>query len=613
MKYSILSRINGPDDVKKIPESELNNLCAEIRDCLINTVSSNGGHLASNLGVVELSVALHRVFNSPTDTILFDVGHQSYTHKLLTGRFNNISTIRCEYGISGFMRPNESEHDPFVTGHSSNSVSASLGISKARSLLGENGYTVTVLGDGAMSGGMVYEAINNAGIAKNKFIVILNDNKMSISKNVGGLARYLTYVRSKASYHRFKGRVKHFLKSIPIIGAPIARKILNSKAMLKNAIYGSDIFESFGFNYLGPVNGHNIAELENIFNIAKNENRPVLIHVLTQKGKGYTFAEEHPTDYHGVAPFDSEVGINEGGNNFSTVFGNMLCKMAEADNKVCAITAAMASGTGLQEFAKKFKNRFFDVGIAEEHAATFAAGLGIRGIKPYFAVYSSFLQRAYDQLIHDIAIENIPVRICVDRAGIVGEDGESHQGLFDVAFLSTIPNMHIYSPASNKQLEYVLNESLNFDFPSAIRYPRGSENLCEYFTETTADYSVFGTGNIAMVTYGRIVNNALIAAKELEKNGINCSVISLLKIHPLPNGIVDELKKYNKIYFFEEGIRTGGIAEQLSAVLIENGITAKIRIFAVENQFVLPQKTESALKKFNLDADSMFEIIKGDI
>ncbi len=614
MEYEILSKISSPEDIKKINTEQLNNLCTEIRDYMIHTVSVNGGHLASNLGTVELTVALHKCFNSPDDTILFDVGHQCYTHKLLTGRFNEFSSLRTSGGISGFMRPDESKYDPFITGHSSNSISASYGICKAKSLQGKNDFTVTVVGDGAMTGGMVYEALNNAGAAKNNFIVVLNDNKMSISRNVGSLARHLTNIRTKKGYHRSKKAVKSFLSSIPLIGKPLARFVLRVKLALKNAVYKNNLFETLGFEYYGPIDGHDINSLVNTFEIAKNENRPVFIHTITTKGKGYSFAEANPKIYHGVSSFD----INEGARSntvksFSDVFGETLCAMAKQDKKICAITAAMSEGTGLTEFAHKYKNRIFDVGIAEEHAATFAAGLAIQGMKPYFAVYSTFLQRSFDQILHDIAILGLPVRLCVDRAGIVGEDGETHQGIFDAAFLSTVPGMHIYSPCYFDELKSVLKKSTDFDFPCAIRYPRGTEALGADFKASDNAFDVIGIGKKAIITYGRIFDNAYKAYNDLKNIGIDISLIKLNKIYPLDIDITKQLKNYDEIYFFEEGIKRGGIAELLGNYILENGINARYKIFAIDDSFVPCAMVDESLKNYHLDTLSMIKIIKGEI
>ena len=609
MEYQFLNKITSPDDVKKLEYRELLTLCDEIRDCLIETISKNGGHLASNLGTVELTVALHKVFNSPKDSIIFDVGHQSYTHKLLTGRFDKISTIRTENGLSGFMRPDESEHDPFVTGHSSNSISASYGIYKAKMLNGEDGYAISIIGDGAMTGGMVYEALNNSGNGHKNFIVILNDNKMSISRNVGSFARHLTHMRSKKSYHKFKRGIKKALEAIPFCGAYISDKLFKSKTMLKNAIYRSNLFESMGFNYLGPVDGHNLDELVNIFNIAKTETRPVLIHVLTTKGKGYSFAEDSPQNYHGVSSFDIEHGAEfSNKKTFSDVCGETLCEMAAFDKKVCAVTAAMATGTGLTDFSKKFRNRFFDAGIAEEHAATFSAGMAIKGMKPYFVVYSSFLQRAYDQILHDIAVAKVPVRLCIDRAGIVGEDGETHQGLFDVAFLSTIPGMSIYSPTYYNELKVILNRSLEFDFPCAIRYPRGIENSEAEYKVTNDDYAFLGDGDKLVISYGREFDNVLSAGKELD----NTALLKLNKIYPLSDLLIREISKYKEIFFFEEGIKSGGIAEKLGAKIAESGFDVKYKIVAVDDTFVPAATVKASLKKYGLDAQSIIKTVKGE-
>lgn len=609
MEYKILNKIESPEDVKKIDSDSLGLLCEEIRDCLINTVSKNGGHLASNLGTVELTVALHRVFNSPKDSILFDVGHQAYTHKLLTGRFRDFSTIRTENGISGFMRPDESEHDPFVTGHSSNSISAAYGIYQAKMLSGDTSFVISVVGDGAFTGGMIYEALNNSSSAKGNFIVILNDNKMSISRNVGALARYFTLIRSKTSYHSLKRKIRRGLEKFPLVGKKIAEWIFNSKTMLKNAIYKSNIFESLGFDYYGPIDGHNISELENILRIAKKETRPVLIHTITQKGKGYIFAENDPKNYHGVSSFDIDEGAGaKSGDSYSDVFGKVLCEIAETDDKICAITAAMAEGTGLYDFSRKFKNRFFDVGIAEQHAMTFTAGLASKGMKPYFAVYSSFLQRSFDQIIHDVAIAKEPVKICVDRAGIVGEDGESHQGIFDAAFLSLVPNISIYSPCYYSELTDIIKKSTEIKTPMAIRYPRGKQPDYAEELSSRSDFSVVGSGCIALVTYGRISANAYKAVKTLKEEGFDVALVKLNKIFPFSDDLIDKLKTFDKIYFFEEGVKTGGIGEHLSTVLPNRDFY----IYAIDSEFVPSSKVDSALRKYKLDADSMVKIIKGE-
>ena len=602
MEYNLLSNIKGPEDVKALNESDLPRLCEEIRDIIINTVSKNGGHLASNLGAVELTVALHRVFSSPEDAIIFDVGHQCYTHKLLTGRYDRFTTIRQKGGLSGFMRPDESEHDAFVTGHSSNSISAAYGIYKAKAISGEKGTAVAVIGDGAMTGGMAYEALNNAGDENGNFIVVLNDNTMSISRNVGAMSRAFSKLRSRPKYHSFKFVINKILIKIPLIGRPIYNFLFHIKEIIKGAVYRNNIFVSLGFNYLGPVNGHDIEHIEELFKIAKSYNRPCLVHVVTTKGKGYAYAENKPKNYHGVSPFDIVNGADlNGKRDFSAVAGEALCKLAENNKNVCAITAAMTTGTGLSDFAKKFPDRFFDVGIAEQHAVTFAAGLAKGGAVPFFAVYSSFLQRGYDQVIHDAAIANLPVKLLVDRAGIVGEDGESHQGVFDVAFLTAIPNVNIYSPCYYRELENLIQKTAEDNELCVIRYPRGCENN-NFEGEISGDYTKISNGSKkALVTYGRIFSNAVEAAKENH----DIDIIKLNKIFPISEEVIDLLKEYNEIHFFEEGVKSGGIGEHIGCRLNEIGFTGKYSVHAIEGGFVAADDVSSALKTYGLDTDSM--------
>ena len=607
MQYKLLQGIKNPDDLKKLNQNQIPELCGEIRDCILDTVSKNGGHLASNLGSVELTVALHRVFSAPQDAIIFDVGHQCYAHKLLTGRFDNFSTLRTENGISGFMRPTESVYDAITTGHSSNSISAAYGIYKAKSVLGEEGTAVAVVGDGALTGGMAYEALNNAGDEKGNFIVVLNDNEMSISKNVGSLAKYLTVIRSRPNYYKFKDGFSDFLLKIPFLGNSLYRGFSKLKLLLKDAIYNSNFFEDLGFHYLGPVDGHDEKKLEEILQIAKAKDEPVIVHVMTVKGKGYKFAEETPNNYHGVSAFDLEKGVTTNkSEDFSSCFGTMLCELAEKDSKICAITAAMKVSTGLYEFSKKYSDRFFDVGIAEQHAVTFATGLAKGGMRPVFAVYSSFLQRGFDQVIHDAAIANVPLTICVDRAGFVGEDGETHQGVFDAAFLSQIPNVKIYAPSNYNELKVMLKKAIYEDGVSVVRYPRGKEYSSDNFA-IDADYSLLGSGKNAVITYGRLVSTALSAAKET-----NVAVIKLNVINPLSDSLKDELKKYKKIFFFEEGIKKGGIGEHLGQLLHDAGIKCEYKNIAVDDTFISSATVNSQLTKYWLDADSMIKIIKGE-
>lgn len=606
MEYKILNNINSPDDVKKLNKTEINLLCDEIRSEIIDVVSKNGGHLASSLGAVELTVALHRVFSSPRDAIIFDVGHQSYAHKLLTGRLDRFNTLRQEGGISGFMRPQESEHDPFVTGHSSNSISAAYGIYRAKAML-DGGTAIAVIGDGAMTGGMAYEALNNAGAKKGNFIVVLNDNKMSISRNVGAMPRAFTKMRNRKGYHKMKFAVSTLLLKLPLIGKPIHNFVFSVKEAFKSLVYKNNIFTSLGFNYLGPVNGHDTEAMERLFTIAKSYNRPTLVHVVTTKGKGYSYAENQPKDYHGVSSFDIGKGKDiSKSKTYSDIAGEALCELAAKNKKVCAITAAMTEGTGLQHFAAKHKTRFFDVGIAEQHAVTFAAGLASGGMIPYFAVYSTFLQRGYDQVLHDAAIANVPIKLLVDRAGIVGDDGESHQGVFDVSYLSGIPNVNIYSPCYYSELKSLILNTAGIRELSIIRYPRGVENN-NFDGEISGEYNLLSqNGEKVIVTYGRIFSNAVDAQKSLS----DTDVIKLNKVYPIADDVIDLLQNYKEIYFFEEGILSGGIAEHIGCRLLQKGYSGKYSTYAIDNEFVGASTIQSALKKYKLDRESMIEIVK---
>ena len=602
MDYKLLAGIKSPEDVKKLNSFQIASLCEELRAIIIDTVSKNGGHLASNLGAVELTVALHRAFSTPEDALIFDVGHQSYTHKLLTGRFDKFSTIRTDGGLSGFMRPQESEHDAFVTGHSSNSISAAYGIYRAKRLSGQAGTAVAVIGDGAMTGGMAYEALNNAGANKGNFIVVLNDNKMSISRNVGSVAKAFTNLRNRPKYHQVKFAVSKILVKIPFVGAKIAKFILWVKESIKGLVYRKNIFSSLGFNYLGPVDGHDVAAMENLFKTAKEYNSPCLVHVVTKKGKGYKYAESKPKNYHGVSPFDVETGACESGvDTYSDIAGKTLCELAEQNGKICAVTAAMTSGTGLSPFAERFQDRLFDVGIAEQHALTFSAALTKGGMIPFFAVYSSFLQRAYDQIIHDAAIEQIPIKLLVDRAGIVGEDGESHQGMFDVAFLSSVPGMEIYSPCYYSELKRIIKETAQNNKMCAIRYPRGCENN-NFSGDFTDDFTIVNGGHKkAVITYGRVFSNAV----EAFGSESDVSVIKLNKIYPISDDLIECLKGYDRLHFFEEGIKTGSIAQHIGSRLLESGFGGEYKISAIDSQFVPGASVSQLMKKYGLDADSM--------
>ncbi len=607
MNNSVLSGITSPRDLKKLNSSELQTLCGEIRETIIETVSKNGGHLASNLGAVELTVALHRTFNSPDDAIIFDVGHQSYTHKIITGRYADFNTIRKKDGLSGFMRPDESVYDAFVTGHSSNSISAAYGIYRANVMLGKEATAVAVIGDGAMTGGMAYEALNNAGGKKSKFIVVLNDNKMSISKNVGAVSRSFMRLRNGKRYHRLKFAVGNILLKMGFVGRALYRFINKIKDAARSFVYKNNIFAALGFNYLGPVDGHNIAAIESILEIAKSYDRPTVVHVVTQKGKGYQPAEASPNDYHGVSPFDISVGAESSSKtSFSDVAGKTLCELAQNNNRICAVTAAMTYGTGLDGFSKLYRDRFYDVGIAEEHAVTFTAGLAKGGMIPFFAVYSSFLQRGYDQVLHDAAIADLPIKLLVDRAGIVGEDGESHQGLFDVAFLSTVPNVNIYSPYNYSELVYRIKTTAENNELAVIRYPRG----CEGYTtdiDFKNDYTLVSSGaNQAVVTYGRTFSYALEAHDKLK----NFDIIKLNRVFPIDRDVIKLISDYDNVHFFEEGMRSGGIAEHVAARLFETGAKCRYTIHAVDGVFVPHQSTAEALRAFGLDTEAIIKTME---
>lgn len=614
--FKYVDKINSPEDVKEIPAQELYVLANEIRRTLIDTVSVTGGHLASNLGVVELTIALHRVFDSPQDQIVWDVGHQVYTHKLLTGRYGKFSTLRQEGGLSGFSRPYESRHDIFFSGHSSTSISAAFGLSSAKLLSNDKRHVIAVIGDGALTGGLAYEGLNNAGCSKDRLIVILNDNEMSISHNVGSLAGRLAVIRSKPLYFKAKSAFAGFISHIPFIGQRLKRKMLRIKAKLKNMIYGNTIFEDMGFRYMGPIDGHNIELLTDALESAKNLKTPVLLHINTVKGKGYNYAEQNPSHFHGVSKFD----INTGdplfsGPNFSSEFGKYICELAEKDGRICAVTAAMSLGMGLDEFAVKYKQRFFDAGIAEEHAVTFSSGLSKNGMLPVFAVYSSFLQRCYDQLVHDASLQGLKVVLAIDRAGFVGEDGESHNGLFDAALLSSIPRVTVYSPSTYEELKIDLSKALYEDSGLvAVRYPRGAQReISDGVRLKCLDYDIFGDENadIVIAVYGNIFADAYRAMEKLKKIGINARVLKLNKIIPIDKQAVDEVINARKIFFFEEGIRSGGIAERFGCMLMESGYKGEYKITAVENQFVAQASVKSLLKKFSLDADGMVATVTG--
>lgn len=588
MKNNLLGSLYLPDDLIKLSLDEEKELCAEIRDKIINTVAENGGHLSSNLGVVELTVAIHRVFDSPKDKIIFDVGHQCYTHKILTGRLDKFDSIRQQGGLSGFSAPDESIHDPVISGHSSTSISSALGIAEAMKLKGDNHHAVAVIGDGAMTGGLSYEGLNNAGKSNANIIVILNYNEMSISKNIGGLAEYLSKLRIKKSYRTLKDTTREIISSVPLIGKPVSDFLSDSKDVVREKMLHSTIFEDLGFQFVGPVDGHDLSDLEDALSYAKSLGGPVLVQVNTQKGKGYEPAEKNPGNYHGVSGFDVKTGrLPEHKYDFTDAFGQALTKIADNDNRVCAITASMKYGTGLQYFKKKHPDRCFDVGIAEGHAVTFAAGLAEMGMIPVFAVYSSFLQRSYDQLIHDAAIGNIHMVIGIDHAGIVGSDGRTHQGTFDIPFLTTIPNVTIYSPSSYKELEICLERAIYDDTGIAVvRYPKASEagtSVCDN------DYSLTKrNSDTLIISYGR---EAWEAENAAEKLGFD--FLKLVRVFPLNQELGSIISRYKKAYIFEECEYEGSIGQKLKSVC------PNLEVHAI-NGFVPHMKVCEALELYGL-------------
>jgi 1-deoxy-D-xylulose-5-phosphate synthase len=614
MNYHILSKIKRPSDIKNLSSDKLTLLCSEIRDKLITTVSKNGGHLASNLGAVELTVAIHKVFNSPEDQIVFDVGHQCYTHKLLTGRYENFDTLRTKDGISGFCRPGESEHDIFYSGHSGTSVSAGLGLAMANAINKNDNYVITVIGDGSFTGGMVYEALNNGGRSGAKQIIILNDNNMSISENVGAFAKYLAVIRSMPEYYSFKAKTESVITKFPF-GEKIASKIYHIKTEIKNKIYSqSTFFEDLGYRYMGPIDGHNIENLCDALETAKAINGPVLLHVITVKGKGYEHAEKDPSVYHGISKFDIDSGeYKTSDKSFSDVLGQNLCRYAEKDETICAITAAMGIGTGLKEFSERYPERFFDVGIAEEHAVTFTCGLAKNNLKPIYAVYSTFLQRCYDQIIHDVSLQKQKIIFAIDRAGFVGEDGETHHGLFDVAFLNTIPYIKVYSPCCFRSLEADLNNALYVDNLSvAVRYPRGAQN--ENITKLRYDcieYSTYGNfqADTALVTYGRITSEAIAAVDDLKIKGKDVCLISLNQIKPISEPIFDMLADKKSIYFFEEGMKSCGVGEKLGSMLLEKSYKRLYSITAVNDSYAPQASINDLITMYKLDKNSIINKI----
>ena len=611
MDYKMLNRMSFPEDIKKLSIDELEILAQEIRNFLIDSVSQTGGHLASNLGVVELTIAMHYVFDSPQDQFIFDVGHQSYVHKILTGRMGEFVSLRKKGGLSGFPSPEESDHDIFKMGHSSTSLSLGLGLSSADYLNGKNDKVVAVIGDGAMTGGMVYEALCNIKNTKNNLIVVLNDNKMSISRNVGFMARYLAKIRAKPRYFRFKDGTKGFLQKIPLIGKYLSRFVSFVKTRFKMLVYHNNIFESFGLTYLGPSDGHDLREMINVLSRAKELGKPALVHVLTKKGKGYSFAEASPEAFHGISSFDVKTGLSKANaaDSFSLKFGELLANMIGNDKRIYAITAAMCEGCGLESVYEQYPKHLIDVGIAEAHAITFGAGLAKNGMLPVFAVYSSFLQRGYDQLIHDVALQKQHMIFAVDRSGIVGPDGETHQGLFDVAFLQSIPNITVFAPATYKEL-HVQFEKLCYETENVgvIRYPRGSEVGGPLpFKETAENFEMIcGDPETLLISYGREIGEVIAATDGMETKP---SILKINKIIPLSDSIIQIAAKFKNVLIFEEGYVYGGVGTTICQKLSEIGFKGNISVHGIENCFVKHASYEQILEEFDLDRISIRKTI----
>lgn len=603
----MLEKINSPEDVKKLTLKEKQELAEEIRKYIIEVVAENGGHLASNLGVVELTIALHSIFNVPEDKIIWDVGHQSYVHKIITGRREQLKNIRKLNGIAGFPKTKESEADCFNTGHSSTSISAALGMARARDLQGKNNNVIAVIGDGALTGGMALEALNDAGYSKSKMTVILNDNEMSISPNVGGLNKFLGKLRTKKLYTRTNKLIKKQLASIPIIGKPAVRSIQKIKRAIKQLVIQRMFFEDIGFTYLGPVDGHNIEQLESILEMSKQVNGPVLIHVLTTKGKGYEIAEKNPDRFHATSPFNIETGEPKKvkGKDYSKVFGNKLVELAKANEKIVAVTASMKDGTGLTKFSQEFPYRFFDIGIAEQHAITMAAGMAKEGVIPVVPIYSSFYQRAYDQVIHDVAMQNLPVIMCVDRAGVVGADGETHQGTLDMAFFRLVPNLTIMAPKDFKELEDMLEFAVNLKKPVVIRYPRGGEDANIKFEQhdsiTLGKAEILQEGkDVSIIAIGKMVAKAMKMAEKLatEQEGKTIEVINARFLKPLDEKTIKaSIEKTRNVITIEDGTKINGLATAVKELIVNNNLQEiKVTAYAYPDEFI-PHGSVEELEK----------------
>lgn len=619
----LLQNINSPRDLKKLKPEDLSQLSEELRDAIISTVSRTGGHLASSLGVVELTIALHYIFDTPSDKIVWDVGHQAYAHKLLTGRRDSFHTLRQEGGISGFPKREESEYDCFGVGHSSTSISAALGMAKARDLHGGKNKVIAVIGDGSMTAGLAFEGLNHAGHLDTDLIVILNDNEMSISQNVGGLSSYLNRIMTGHFYNKLRKETESFLKHIPKIGGPMLDLARRAEESFKNLIVPGMLFEELGFKYFGPINGHDLGFLIDTLKNIKILNGPILLHLVTKKGKGYKPAEERPDEFHGIGSFDiatgkvTKLGL---GRSYTEVFGEAIVELARKDKAILTITAAMPQGTGLERFGKEFPNRFFDVGIAEQHALTFAAGLACEGYKPVVVLYSTFMQRAYDQILHDVCLQNLPVVMALDRSGIVGADGPTHHGLFDFSYLRHIPNMVVMAPKDGEELIEMLKVSLSWGLPVSIRYPRGSVPDLEIKTKVEfmkglekGRGEVLRNGkDICIVAIGSTVYPALTAAGELEKDGIKASVINARFVKPLDAELIISMAGITeKIITVEENVLQGGFGSAVLEMLEENGVTGiKVKRLGIPDKFIEHGGQDALRKRYGIDRDGIIKAVK---
>ena len=624
---NLLDKINSPADVKKLSDEQLKQLAAEIRQLLIEVISHTGGHLAPNLGVVELTLALHKVFTTPQDKLVFDVGHQAYIHKIITGRREQFPTLRQYGGLSGFPKRCESEHDAFGTGHSSTSISAALGMAAARDLQGEDYNVVAIIGDGSMTGGMAFEALNNAGTLHKKMVVVLNDNEMSISKNVGAMSDYLYHLRTGETYNKIKNDIEGWLKNMEF-GTDVLKAIRRLKGSVKYLMVPTSIFEELGFTYLGPVDGHDIHGLIEVLQAAKKIDGPVMVHVLTKKGKGYKPAEESPNKFHGTGPFEIATGkkiTNPAAPiSYTEVFGKTITELADSDKKVVGLTAAMPDGTGLNIFAQAHPERFFDVGIAEQHAVTAAAGMAAAGMKPVTAIYSTFMQRAYDSILHDICMQKLHVTMCLDRAGLVGDDGYTHHGVFDYAYLRSIPNMTIMAPKDENELRHMLKTALSFNGPISVRYPRGSGvgvDITEPMHELPIGKAeVLREGKeLCFWAIGSMVQSAVQAADKLKEQGIDAGVVNMRFAKPLDKELlIEHAKRYGKIVTLEEGVLAGGVGSEVLEILDDAGLLQQCAVLrlGIPDEFVTHGDKKLLFRDLGLDTDAIVQkaaaFVKGE-